>query len=300
MKLLLVFLALILPLTAIEFDSIHIMPRQDDKNNTNVPKSWTMETSKDGVAWTLLAAGSFDNTTTEKISPGAPTKARFLRFSSLTSHINQLQTCLAEIRVFYQGKEYSNADWKAASNNELPATDKLYGPASFAIDGNDQTCWHTLHLASEMKPFPHTITIDFGEDIKRQGNAIELAWDANPETSVINYVVNYGNSPSTMTQTHGASNAITTTVANLPPGEWFFTVKAMTLNGESEPSTMAHATLQPPTPEPIPVPKPKGLRVVTIETSSNLTDWEPIAYVPLLTDAPARFVRAGLTTISQP
>lgn len=51
-------------------------------------------------------------------------------------------------------------------------------------------------------------------------------------------------------------------------------------------------------PEHFPPLAPTKLRVVVIETSSNLTDWEPLAYVPLHTDQSARFVRAGISVIT--
>jgi hypothetical protein len=45
--------------------------------------------------------------------------------------------------------------------------------------------------------------------------------------------------------------------------------------------------------------KPGAVEVVEIEVSSNLTDWEPVALVPLKTDDPARFVRTRIVTITK-
>jgi hypothetical protein len=296
-KHLILTLLLILPLKAIEFDSVRVTPRQDDLANSHVPKSWTMETSDDGVAWTPLLSGTFENTTTEKIVSVPKTRARFLRINSLESNQGKMQTALGEVRVFLQGKEYSNADWKASANNEVPVTANLWGPASYAIDGNDQTCWHTTYETGTMKPFPHTLTVDFGVEFREVGTGVELGWDANPET-VEGYVVVYGNSPTTMTQTHNAGAAVTTTVPNLAPGEWFFAVKALAGTAESELSTMAVATLLPFAAPPVTIPAPKKMRVVVIETSSNLTEWEPLAFVPLITDAPTRFIRTHISDIT--
>lgn len=55
----------------------------------------------------------------------------------------------------------------------------------------------------------------------------------------------------------------------------------------SQPVTIPAVTIAP--------QPPTGLRVVEIETSSNLQDWKPVAWVPLRTeDAAAQFVRARM------
>lgn len=71
-----------------------------------------------------------------------------------------------------------------------------------------------------------------------------------------------------------------------------FTVKAFNEFGESEPSDPVVYTV------PKKPSKPGGLEVVEIQTSSNLTEWKPLAYVPLKTDDAARFVRARITTVT--
>lgn len=289
---------LALAASALEFDSVRITPRQDDLANAQVPKRWTLETSNEGLVWTPLLAGSFDNTTSEKILTVPKTRSRYLRFSSLESHVGKDQSAIAEIGVALKGKEYSKYDWKATANNELPATTALYGPASFAVDGDPQTCWHTTYAPGSTSPFPHVLTVDFGAEFKQPGNMIELSWDANPE-AVTGYIINYGNQPDTMTQALPVGVATTTAVRNLPPGEWYFAIKAQVDALESESSTMVAATLlPPPVGPPAPVPAPKKMRVVRIETSSNLTDWEPLAFVPLHTASDTRFVRAGITEIT--
>lgn len=55
-----------------------------------------------------------------------------------------------------------------------------------------------------------------------------------------------------------------------------------------------------PAPAPKPPQAPGKLRVVKIETSANLTEWEPIAFVPLDDGSAVRFIRAGITEIETP
>jgi hypothetical protein len=55
--------------------------------------------------------------------------------------------------------------------------------------------------------------------------------------------------------------------------------------------------------DPLTVPavptKPGAVEVVEIEVSSNLTDWEPVAFVTLKTDDPARFIRTRIITVTK-
>lgn len=54
--------------------------------------------------------------------------------------------------------------------------------------------------------------------------------------------------------------------------------------------------------DPVTVPvkpsNPGTVEVVEIEVSANMTEWQPIALVPLKTDAPARFIRTRITTVT--
>ena len=154
-------------------------------------------------------------------------------------------------------------------------------------------------MDGETLPFPHIITIDFGSDaISSDADKMTLEWEPNPPV-VDEYVLNYGKQPDQMASTLSVpGNVKTATVPSLTPGEWFFTVGAKIGLAQSEPSKMAVGVIAPKAPAPpVVIPAPKKLRVVRIEASANLNDWEPIAFVPLLTDEPKRFVRASTTDI---
>lgn len=111
---------------------------------------------------------------------------------------------------------------------------------------------------------------------------VKLRWNPNPpEENVTEYRVFRG------LEELGRINGTAITVeANT--GDVLHVIAANAY-GISEPS------------DPVTVPalptKPTGLQVVEIQVSSNLTDWETIALVPLKTATPARHIRAGLTTI---
>jgi hypothetical protein len=117
-----------------------------------------------------------------------------------------------------------------------------------------------------------------------------VTWDAHPDATVREFRV-YRITGAVRELL--ATSPVSAAVIETGPG----TVIAVTaFNGAesalSDPVTIP-AAIQPPQP-------PTGLRVVEIQTSSNLTDWDTIAYVPLHDDSPQRFVRAHLTTIPQP
>jgi hypothetical protein len=114
---------------------------------------------------------------------------------------------------------------------------------------------------------------------------VTLAWDAPPEP-VTSYRVTYV-SPPLAPQTVN----VTTTQAtmDLTPGTWTFSVSAANSAGRSpESATLVYQLLVPPS-------APKNLRVVEIQTSSNLRDWKTVALIPQDPDeAPAEFVRARI------
>jgi hypothetical protein len=69
-----------------------------------------------------------------------------------------------------------------------------------------------------------------------------------------------------------------------------FVVTAYNGTFESEPSDPVTVPVKP--------SKPGAVEVVEIEVSANMTDWEPVALVPLKTDDPARFIRTRIITVT--
>jgi len=83
---------------------------------------------------------------------------------------------------------------------------------------------------------------------------------------------------------------VTQVVVNLPPGIYHFEMVAISGTIESPPSARITHAVKP--------GAPVKLRVVEIQTSSNLRDWETIAMIPQDPDkAPAEFVRARIASV---
>jgi hypothetical protein len=117
-----------------------------------------------------------------------------------------------------------------------------------------------------------------------------VSWDAHPELSVMRFNVYKLDGAARIFLGSSTTPELQVEAA---PGD---SIIVTAWNGmESEPSApvVIPAAAVPPQP-------PTGLRVVEIQTSSNLADWKPLAYVPLHDGSPQRFVRATITTIPQP
>lgn len=125
------------------------------------------------------------------------------------------------------------------------------------------------------------------------GGPVTLAWDANaPEQKITSYVVEYG--PTAALEQRLTVTAPTATTPDLPPGTYHFAVRAVNAQGSSALSAVVTHTLPPA------ATAPAGLRVVEIQTSSNLQDWRTIAMIPQTPGEPAaEFVRARLNTLPQ-
>ncbi len=119
-----------------------------------------------------------------------------------------------------------------------------------------------------------------------------LEWDKNPEPEPLTYQISYGRSTDKLDQKLPATEAVTTTTPELASGVWYFGVQAINATGMRGPiSDVISYTVE--------LSAPKKLRVVEIQTSSNLADWKTIALVPQDPDeAPAEFVRARISTVT--
>lgn len=125
--------------------------------------------------------------------------------------------------------------------------------------------------------------------------SVTLAWDANPAAEhVTRYRLDYGPTPELGKSVETPAPQVT--VPDLSPGTWHFSVVAINSRGLVSPASeaLSYVVLVPPT-------APAKLRVVEIQTSSNLTDWKTIAMIPQDPAAkPAEFVRARISTLEAP
>lgn len=121
-----------------------------------------------------------------------------------------------------------------------------------------------------------------------------IAWDANPPAEAIKgYKVYYGTATGSYTQIVDVG-VTTQIVLDLGPGEYFLNVTAYNASGLEGTFSEELAFTVPASP-PTPV---KGIRVVEIQTSSNLVDWEPLAWIPV--GEPPFYLRAVAKEIQQP
>ena len=122
---------------------------------------------------------------------------------------------------------------------------------------------------------------------------VTVAWDANPPAeNVTGYKVHYGTASRTYPTVVDVAN-VTTLTLELAPGVYYLNATAYNSAGDSDFPEELVITMPgtPPTP-------PKGLRVVEIQTSSNLRDWSPVAWVPA--GEPPVFLRAVTKEIPKP
>jgi hypothetical protein len=120
----------------------------------------------------------------------------------------------------------------------------------------------------------------------------KLRWNANlPAENVTEYRIykQLNGAPALIATVPATDDPKQSTPIDVQGGE-VLTVTAF--NGfESEPSDPVTVPVKP--------SKPGEVEVVEIEVSANMTDWEPVALVPLKTDDPARFIRTRIVTIQK-
>lgn len=131
------------------------------------------------------------------------------------------------------------------------------------------------------------------------GASAVLAWDANPETNIAGYKLSVGTAGPDgkiewTREIDVVDGKVETDVHDLMPGETYhFAVLAYNTHGQTGPmSDVITYTI------PVPPSAPGGLRVVEIQTSANLEDWQTIAMIPQHPEGKsAEFVRARIATI---
>lgn len=237
-----------------EFDAIKILPRQDDPAFAQTIKDWKVESSNDSLAWVELAHGTFDSSLTEKAFELGKHSARFVRFTGLSGNSGDL-AAIAEINLSLAGVNLSRLGWQASADSA--ASDY---PASNAIDGKPDTCWHTGW--TPVAPYPHAITLDTIGPIV--GDAVMLQWDANPPVPAITgYVISFGTNPALLDKVQTVANVTETTIPGLAPGTWYFSAQARSITGIlSQSCPMVSAVLVSAPVAEVPPTIPTGLHVV--------------------------------------
>lgn len=258
---------------AITADEMQIMPRQDMLPGR--AKGYRVETSDNGETFSQVAAGEFDSTPEMKSVTFPEVTARFFRVVHLSSYNEgTIGSTDAEIYLLNDGVSAARSGWRIKANSECPVAGVNYGPATYAIDGNASTYWHTSWPDNQPQ-FPNTITIDtafVGIPIKPEG--VTVVWDSEPAATMYELVYTNLASDGQKSVTVEVPSAVLT---DITPGDWAFKVRAFNPLGTSEfcePITEGFSMpVDVPPPVPVP-PAPKGLRILRIETSSNAIDWD--------------------------
>ena len=228
MKSLLTLLAIIGLLSAIaravEFNGVKILPRQDHPTRIH---DYRIEVSTDSTTWTKIATGTLDDTADEKTISITKQSATLIRITAITGS-DDVGAAIGEISLTLAGVPLDRTEWAASADSEAPEAGLPYGPASYAIDGNPVTCWHTS-FPNGIGPLPHSITIDTLGVI--HGDSIILVWDANPELYIGGYSIAYGRDPAMLDKFMVLGKVTEATLTGLAPGVWYFAARAK--NGET-------------------------------------------------------------------
>lgn len=219
--------------SAVEFDAIKILPRQDDHANSQTVKNWKLEVSDRGTEaaqdWVQVASGTFDSKLSEKTVSFTKRSARFVRFIATSGHSGGNNCAIGEINLALGGVPLDRARWIAAADSALAETANNFGPAAYAIDGKPATCWHTIWQQGAT-PFPHVLTIDTQADVV-VGDRVTLEWLPNPENNIAGYNIAYGTNPASLEKSVVTGNVAKVEIQNLTPGTWYFAMKVRNTEG---------------------------------------------------------------------
>ena len=114
-----------------------------------------------------------------------------------------------------------------------------------------------------MKSLTLCLVIMFLASTVFSANSVTLQWDASP-TPDVGYIIYYGQTPDALTYSKNVGPVLTTTISDLPPGDWYFAATAYNALDQSVQSnqvTTSFAAYQPPADvihEPIVIPLPPG------------------------------------------
>lgn len=188
-------------------------------------------------------------------------------------------------------------DWKLTVSSESPPKYAL----DFAIDDDLASFWH-IHFVPENAAPPHWVAVELPEPATLFALYVQPRSDGFKGSNITDYQIE--SSSDGVTWVPWASGTWTDS-AELKKAEMpMRTTKHIRVFSSGVQASIADLNLlgyygQPEEGDlPVPPAPPGKLRVVRIETSANLTDWEPLAFVPLVTESPARFIRANISEIT--
>ena len=168
-------------------DGCTYLPRQDGTANGNIGQH-QMFTSIDGIAWTMVASGTFNDDASMKAASWEAGAARYVRIVAITEAGNRGPwTSAAEIDIYQaamaNGARIAQTDWTASADSFEPGNEPIK-----AFDGNRDTFWHTKWSAPAAR-LPHTITIDMKSNYIVQGCTYLPRQDGNLNGNIGRYQI---------------------------------------------------------------------------------------------------------------
>lgn len=131
---------------------------------------------------------------------------------------------------------------------------------------------------------------------------LTVTWDKHPEnaTTEIYQVVPEGEDKKLGSIPTIAGNPPEEMVITIPDGET--KIYAVAVN-DSNPNAIvtsdkSELLVIPKKPSSVTFPRLKfSMKIVEIQTSSNMKEWETLAYIPIITQSPARFLRSSISEV---
>ncbi|MGL5017913.1 MAG: discoidin domain-containing protein [Luteolibacter sp.] len=147
------------------FNGFSCLPRQDGNSNGWI-NSFGFFTSTDGISWGPAAlqgqftAGNSLQTVMLQSQVPHPVDTRYVKLVSLSSQNASEFTVMSEFNLLdATGLPISRAGWLASASSAETSAEN--GAASLALDGLNNTHWHTV-WSSAVPPFPHEFIVDLG------------------------------------------------------------------------------------------------------------------------------------------
>ncbi|MGY1690636.1 discoidin domain-containing protein [Geodermatophilus sp. SYSU D01105] len=140
-----------------DVSGLRYLPRQDGTPNGRIGR-FSVSTSLDGVAYTLVSTGTWADTAAEKAVAFPPHSARYVRLTAHTEAGGRGPWTSAAGIVVLRGQvappELPRVGWTATAGDASPGS-----PAANVLDGDAATMWHS-RFEGTPAPLPHSITID--------------------------------------------------------------------------------------------------------------------------------------------
>ena len=180
-------------------DTIAYSPRQDGISNGNIGQ-YQILISTDGSTFSQVASGTWADDSTTKLATFAPVRASFIRLLAITEAGDRGPwSSASEINVSARSI-VPRTGWTASADSAQAAGNGQGGnPASYVLDGNTATFWHTEYTPTA-PALPHTLTINMHAIIQNVDSIYYLPQQNTPKGRIGSYTVSVSTDGTTYTQ----------------------------------------------------------------------------------------------------